>query len=107
SFRCCPANRRWKQSQKTVLAMDASVLVLNKDYQPLSICSVHRSVRLLFLDKAEMLHDYPGRMLRTVTEEYSYPSVIRLYRYIHIPYNNIVLLLHYVCEHDLITVHFC
>ncbi|HLR24388.1 MAG TPA: HNH endonuclease [Fodinibius sp.] len=87
--------------------MDASVLVLNKDYQPLSICSVHRSVRLLFLDKAEMLHDYPGRMLRTVTEEYSYPSVIRLYRYIHIPYNNIVLSRHNIFKRDANTCQYC
>src|SRR5699024_5822728 len=87
--------------------MDASVLVLNKDYQPLSICSVHRSVRLLFLDKAEMLHDYPGRMLRTVTEKYSYPSVIRLYRYIHIPYNNIVLSRRNIFKRDANTCQYC
>jgi len=60
--------------------MDANVLVLNKDYQPLSICSVHRSVKLLFLDKAEMVHDYPERTISTVTEDFSYPSVIRLRR---------------------------
>ena len=87
--------------------MDASVLVLNKDYQPLSICSVHRSVRLLFLDKAELLHDYPGRMLRTVTKEYSYPSVIRLYQYIHIPYNNIVLSRRNIFKRDANTCQYC
>lgn|SRR5699024_1689418 len=71
--------------------MEARVLVLNKNYQPLSVCSARRSVRLLFLDKAEMLHDYPNRAIRTINEEYSYPSVIRLYQYIHIPYDKIGL----------------
>lgn len=87
--------------------MDARVLVLNKDYQPLSVCSVHRSVKLLFLDKAEMLHDYPERKLRTVTEEYSYPSVIRLRRYINIPYNKIVLSRHNIMKRDSKTCQYC
>lgn len=80
--------------------MDASVLVLNKDYQPLSVCSVHRSMKLLFMDKAELLHDYPGRKIRTVRKEYSYPSVIRLRRYINLPYKNIVLSRHNIMKRD-------
>lgn len=87
--------------------MDANVLVLNKDYQPLSVCSVHRSVKLLFLDKAEMLHDYPDRSLRTVREEYSYPSVIRLRRYINIPYNKIVLSRKNILKRDANTCQYC
>lgn len=87
--------------------MDASVLVLNKDYQPLRICSVHRSVKLLFLDKAEMIHDYPERKLRTVREEYSYPSVIRLRRYINIPYNKIVLSRHNIMKRDSKKCQYC
>lgn len=80
--------------------MNASVLVLNKDFQPLSICSVHRSVKLLFMDKAEMLHDYPERKIHTVSKAYSYPSVIRLYQYIHLPYKNIVLSRYNVMKRD-------
>lgn len=87
--------------------MDASVLVLNKDYQPLSVCSVHRSVKLLFMDKAEMLHDYPDRKIRTVTDEFSYPSVIRLRRYINIPYNRIVLSRHNVMKRDNNRCQYC
>ena len=87
--------------------MNASVLVLNKDYQPLSVCSVHRSVKLLFLDKAEMIHDYPERKLRTVTEDYSYPSVIRLRRYINIPYNKIVLSRRNIMKRDANKCQYC
>ena len=87
--------------------MDANVLVLNKDYQPLSICSVHRSVKLLFLDKAEMLHDYPERSISTVAKDYSYPSVIRLRRYINIPYNKIVLTRHNIMKRDAKECQYC
>lgn len=87
--------------------MDASVLVLNKDYQPLSVCSVHRSVKLLFLDKAEMIHDYPERSIRTVSDDYSYPSVIRLRRYINIPYNKIVLSRRNIMKRDDSLCQYC
>jgi 5-methylcytosine-specific restriction endonuclease McrA len=87
--------------------MDASVLVLNKDYQPLRICSVHRSIKLLFLDKAELVHDYPERKLRTVSEEYAYPSVIRLRRYINIPYKSIVLSRFNIMKRDSKECQYC
>jgi len=80
--------------------MDARVLVLNKDYQPLSVCSANRSIKLLFLDKAEMLHDYSDRKIRTVSKEYSYPSVIRLRRFINLPYKKIVLSRHNLMKRD-------
>ncbi len=87
--------------------MDANVLVLNQDYQPLSVCSVQRSVKLLFMDKAEMVHDYPDRSIRTVSEEYSYPSVIRLRRYINLPYNKIVLSRRNIMKRDRNKCQYC
>ncbi|MDX1672614.1 MAG: HNH endonuclease [Balneolaceae bacterium] len=87
--------------------MDANVLVLNQDYQPLSVCSVQRSVKLLFMDKAELLHDYPDRTISTVTEEYSYPSVIRLRRYINIPYTRIVLSRRNIMKRDGNRCQYC
>lgn len=87
--------------------MDASVLILNQDYQPLSVCSVQRSVKLLFMDKAEMLHDYPNRKIRTVSEEYSYPSVIRLRRYINLPYTKIVLSRRNIMKRDGNRCQYC
>ena len=87
--------------------MDASVLVLNQDYQPLSVCSVQRSVKLLFMDKAEMLHDYPDRKIRTVSDEYSYPSVIRLRRYINLPYTKIVLSRRNIMKRDGNRCQYC
>lgn len=87
--------------------MDTNVLVLNKDYQPLSVCSVERSMKLLFMEKAELLHDIPERNIRTVKEEYVYPSVIRLLRYINIPYKRIVLSRSNVMRRDHHRCQYC
>jgi len=87
--------------------MDTNVLVLNQDYQPLSVCSVQRSVKLLFMDKAEMLHDYPNRKIRTVSDEFAYPSVIRLRRYINLPYSKIVLSRRNIMKRDGNRCQYC
>jgi 5-methylcytosine-specific restriction endonuclease McrA len=83
------------------------VLLLNQDYQPLSICSLQRSLKLLFLEKAELLHDDPRRDLRTSQSRFSYPSVIRLRRYVHIPFNRIVLSRRNVMKRDQNTCQYC
>lgn len=87
--------------------MDSNVLVLNQDYQPLSICSVQRSMKLLFLEKAELLHDDPGRKIRTVDNFYIFPSVIRLRRYIHLPYSRIVLSRRNIMKRDRHECQYC
>ncbi len=71
--------------------LNGNVLILNQDYQPLSVVNVKKSLLLLFLDKAEMLHDNPLQKIHTVDSVFDYPSVIRLRRYARIPYKNIVL----------------
>src|SRR6056297_2641877 len=87
--------------------MDSPVLVLNQDYQPLSFCSVQRSVKLLFLEKAELLHDDQQKSCRTVNHEYSYPSAIRLRRYINLPYAKIVLSRRNIVKRDQHTCQYC
>jgi 5-methylcytosine-specific restriction endonuclease McrA len=87
--------------------MNATVLVLNQDYQPLSICSVQRSIKLIFLEKAELLHDDPEKELRTTRRAYQFPSVIRLRNYIRVPYAKIVLSRRNVMRRDDFTCQYC
>ncbi len=87
--------------------MNANVLVLNQDYQPLSICSVQRSMKLLFLEKAELLHDDPQKELQTIRESFQFPSVIRLRSYIRIPYNKVVLSRRNIMKRDNFTCMYC
>ncbi len=87
--------------------MVANVLVLNQDYQPLSVCSIQRSMKLIFLEKAELLHDDPNKVLRTTRREHSCPSVIRLRNYIRVPYTRIVLSRRNVMRRDDYTCQYC
>lgn len=91
---------RWRELQtqpgvtdqnRNCMVLNGSVLVLNQDYQPVSICNIRKSMILLLLEKAELLHDLPFRKVRTVRAEYDYPSVIRLRKYAPLPYKSIVL----------------
>ena len=67
------------------------VLVLNQDYSPISVCSAERAFLLLYLEKAELIHQAEDVELRTVSKAYPMPSVIRLSRYIVIPYKRVML----------------
>ena len=46
-------------------SLGGPVLVLNQDYQALSVCSVERAVGLVFLQKAEMVAARADRALRS------------------------------------------
>lgn len=73
------------------MELHGQVLVLNQDYQPLTVCSVKRSVLLVFMGKAELLHRHPKRRIRSVSQSFDYPTVVRLLDYINVPFNNIVV----------------
>lgn len=89
------------------MVLNGNVLILNQDYQPLSVVNVKKSLMLLFLEKAEMLHDKPSHKVRTVYESYDYPSVIRLRRYARIPYKKIVLSRKNILKRDRHNCQYC
>lgn len=57
--------------------VNAPVLVLNQNYEPLNVCKVRRALNLLFRGKAEVLENGRGS-LHSVGGEFDIPSVIRL-----------------------------
>ncbi|OEK05309.1 HNH endonuclease [Roseivirga misakiensis] len=67
------------------------VLVLNQDYSPISVCSSERAFLLIYLDKAELVHEDPSSQMRSVGRSYPTPSVIRLQKYIFIPFKSVML----------------
>lgn len=54
-----------------------SVLVLNQNFEPLSVCNLERALRLVFLAKAEVL-EQRAAAVHSVTHTFPVPSVIRL-----------------------------
>lgn len=62
------------------------VLLLNASYEPLSVVPAKRAVVLILNGKAEPLHDVEGVLFRSTSLALALPSVIRLARYVAIPY---------------------
>jgi 5-methylcytosine-specific restriction endonuclease McrA len=60
------------------------VLVLNASYEPLNVTSVRRAHVLVFKGKAEVI-ELLERPLRSATDTYPWPHVIRLVTYVRVP----------------------
>jgi 5-methylcytosine-specific restriction endonuclease McrA len=65
------------------------VLLLNVTYEPLTTVSLRRAVCLVLGGKAEVVHDdVAGKVLHAASLALAMPSVIRLSRYVRVPYRN-------------------
>jgi 5-methylcytosine-specific restriction endonuclease McrA len=71
--------------------MSRKVLVLNHNYEPLSVCNVKKAVILLWLGKAELIAACEGKYLHSVSSAMPFPSIVRLSVYVRVPYKKIVL----------------
>jgi 5-methylcytosine-specific restriction endonuclease McrA len=60
------------------------VLVLNASYEPLNVCTVRRAHVLVFKGKAEVIEDL-SRPLRSASDTFRWPHVIRLVHYVRVP----------------------
>ncbi len=87
-------------------AMDSVVLLLNSDYEPLNVCNVRRAFRLLFVEKAEVI-EYDHHEVRTPTEVYRAPSVIRLQHRIKRPRPRVRLSRREIFSRDKYTCQYC
>lgn len=72
--------------------MSRKVLVLNQDYSALSVCSVYKAFILLFRQKAEIVAEVETLTFSSMTRQYPMPSIIRLNRYVNLPYRSGVML---------------
>lgn len=70
---------------------NSRVLVLNADYSALTICSIYKAFLLVFTHKAELVSASDVK-LHSVSKSYPMPSIIRLHRYINLPYKGGVIL---------------
>lgn len=63
----------------------APALVLNATYEPISVVSARRAVVLVLNGRAEMLKP-SGSVFRSARTSVEVPSVVRLRRYVRVPY---------------------
>ncbi len=84
-----------------------TVLVLNQNYEPLSVTKARRAIILLYLGKAEMVETYDGRFVRGMRISIPLPSVVRLVYYIKAPRNAVALTRKNIIRRDKHTCQYC
>jgi 5-methylcytosine-specific restriction endonuclease McrA len=87
--------------------MASHVLVLNQDYQAISLCSPERAFVLCLLNKAEMVSNRKTKVLRSVAGDYAFPSIIRLVRFVQLPYKKVSLTRQNVFKRDGFRCAYC
>ena len=87
--------------------MNDRVLVLNQDFSPMAVCTVQRAFVLVYMNKAELVRNAGNKSIRTVTSSFPMPAVVKLNRYIHIPYKSVVLSRNNIFRRDNFKCQYC
>ncbi len=86
--------------------MEALVLVLNANFEPINICNTRRAIGLMLSGKAALIANGRGE-IQTVSQSFPRPSVIRLEHMIHRPRPHIKLTRREVFRRDNYTCQYC
>ena len=86
--------------------LNRSVLLLNQNYEPLTVCNVKKAIILIYLGKAELIEHNHG-WIRSISTRYPIPSVIRLITYVRAPRKRIVLNRKNLLIRDNYTCQYC
>lgn len=86
--------------------LDGSVLVLNQNYEPLSVCHARRAIILVLLGKAEIVEKH-DREIRSLSMSLPLPSVVRLSLYIRSFKRDIALSRTNILKRDNHTCQYC
>jgi 5-methylcytosine-specific restriction endonuclease McrA len=86
--------------------MNAPVLVLNANFEPINVCNTRRAVGLILLGKADLVMNGRG-YIQTVQQTIPIPSVIRLEQMIHRPRLQVRLTRREVFRRDKYTCQYC
>ena len=68
-----------------------SILVLNADYTPINITDIKRAFNLIYKGKAEIIKHNIISPIVTELRNFKRPTIIRLLRYISIPFRKVNL----------------
>lgn len=87
--------------------MNAKTLVLNQDYTPLTVTPLPRAFVLVYLKKVELVRSYDVLRLHTVSRNFEAPAVIRIFKYVNVPYKGVALSRQNVFKRDNFTCQYC
>lgn len=80
---------------------------MNQSYEPITICNIRKAIVLILLKKAELISKDNRKTLRSMNGNYPWPSVIRLSKYISVPYKRVVLSRKNILRRDLYKCGYC
>lgn len=86
--------------------LNRRVLLLNQNYEPLSVCRARRALALVLLRKAETV-ELTGILARSVSLSIPVPSVLRLNYYIRTNHKDVPLTKRNVLRRDDSTCQYC
>ncbi|HSV72189.1 MAG TPA: HNH endonuclease [Chthonomonadales bacterium] len=86
--------------------MNGDVLVLNSDYEPLNVCHVRRALVMIYLGKADVLHE-AGRSVIGYHHQIDAPSVVKLRHHVKRPLPKLRLSRRTVFARDNYTCQYC
>ncbi|TET46161.1 HNH endonuclease [candidate division TA06 bacterium] len=87
--------------------LSRNVLVLNQNYEPLSITKAKRAVVLIYLGKAELVERYDGIKVRSVYSTIPLPSVVRLVFFVRVHRRAITVSRKNIMKRDGYTCQYC
>ncbi|MBD3373665.1 HNH endonuclease [candidate division KSB1 bacterium] len=82
------------------------VLLLNANYEPLTIISARKAILLLYMEKVEMI-ERRELWVRSIHMALPLPSVIRLREYIRLPYRRVELTRRNILKRDGYRCQYC
>ena len=86
--------------------MQAPVLVLNANFEPINVCNTRRAITLIIDGKAGLILNGRGE-IKTVRQTFPRPSIIRLEKMIHRPRPRVKLSKREVLRRDNYTCQYC
>ncbi|MBL7996300.1 HNH endonuclease [bacterium] len=89
------------------MSLSGHVLVLNQNYEPMTICHVKKAIVLIFLGKAEIIEVIEGQAIRSVRSSFPFPSIVRIYAYIHKKNKGIMLSRKNILKRDGFECQYC
>jgi 5-methylcytosine-specific restriction endonuclease McrA len=87
--------------------MNQEVLVLNSDYEPLNVCSMRRAIVLLYLGKADILHEHEAAEALPRWDGLPTPSVVKLRGHVKRPLPELKLSRRTVFARDSYMCQYC
>ena len=89
------------------MPISGHVLVLNQNYEPITICTLKKAIILVVLNKVEVILNNDGRYIQGVSLRLPCPSIVRLLSMVHRNRNGVNLSRKNIMKRDGFQCQYC